>query len=140
MCFSEEDLWNFSQSESIIGLNFHVGFSNEMKIIKNVEDYQNDISTKFSSNWSSGLWGNDCNVKSLKDNIGGKVITIPDMNLLSRWAKNERYNPEYSWNTARYLLSNNRSINRKAPEYCFVSPSIDSLFNPTQYLSCEFHW
>jgi hypothetical protein len=41
MCgFGEEDLWNFSQSESINGPSSHIEYPNIKKIIKNVRTNQ----------------------------------------------------------------------------------------------------
>ena len=55
--FSEEDLWNFSQSEHIIGPGSHIEYPTGTK---------NSIPAKFGSNRPSGFGEEAWNVKSLQ--------------------------------------------------------------------------
>ena len=64
--FREEDLWNFSQSEHIIGTGGHVEYPTGTKNINFVEDHSMNIPGKFSFNWSSGFGEEAWNVKSLQ--------------------------------------------------------------------------
>jgi hypothetical protein len=50
-----EDLWNFSQSEHIIGPGSHVEYPTGTKKRKFVEDHPRNIPAKFGSNWPSGF-------------------------------------------------------------------------------------
>ena len=52
--FREEDLWNFSQSEHIIGPGSHVEYPTGMKNRNFVEDHPRNIAANFGFNWSSG--------------------------------------------------------------------------------------
>ena len=72
--FREEDLWNFSQSEHIIGPGSHVEYPTGMKNIKFVEDHPMNIPAKFGSNWLSGF-GEAWNVKSLQTTDNGRQTT-----------------------------------------------------------------
>jgi hypothetical protein len=62
--FREEDLWNFSQSEYIIGPGSHVEYPTRTKNF--VEDHPKNIPAKFGSNWPSGFGEEASNVKSLQ--------------------------------------------------------------------------
>jgi hypothetical protein len=62
----EENLWNFSQSEHIIGPGSHVEYPTGTKNIKFVEDHPRNIPAKFGSNWPSGFGEEAWNVKSLQ--------------------------------------------------------------------------
>jgi hypothetical protein len=53
--FREEDLWNFSQSEHIIGPGSHVEYPTVTKNRHLVEDHPRNIPAKFGSNWPSGF-------------------------------------------------------------------------------------
>jgi hypothetical protein len=53
--FREEDLWNFSQSEHIIGPGSHVEYPTGTKNRKFVEDHPRNIPARFGSNWPSGF-------------------------------------------------------------------------------------
>jgi len=64
--FREEDLWNFSQSEHIIGPSTHIEYPTVTKNRHFVEDYPRKIPAKFGSNWSSGFREELWNVKSLQ--------------------------------------------------------------------------
>ena len=64
--FREEDLWNFSQSEHIIGPGSHVEYPTGTKNRKFVEDHSRNIPAKFGSNWASGFGEEAWNVKSLQ--------------------------------------------------------------------------
>ena len=85
--FREEDLWNFSQSEHIIGTGGHVEYPTGTKNINVVEDHPRNIHAKFGSNWpSEEAW----NVKSLQTTDAKcEVMAIVPMDLWSRWTKNE---------------------------------------------------
>jgi hypothetical protein len=63
--FREEDLWNFSQSEHIIGPGSHVEYLTGAKNSNIVEDHRRNIPAKFGSNWPSGFGEEAWNVKSL---------------------------------------------------------------------------
>jgi hypothetical protein len=65
--FWEEDLWNFSQSEHIIGPGSHIEYPTGTKNSNFVEDHPRNIPAKFGFNRSSGFgeeaWysiGNPC--------------------------------------------------------------------------------
>jgi hypothetical protein len=64
--FRKEDLWNFSQSEHIIGPGSHVEYPTGTKNINFVEDHPRNIPAKFGSNWPSGFGEEAWNVKSLQ--------------------------------------------------------------------------
>jgi hypothetical protein len=63
----EEDLWNFSQSEHIIGPGSHVEYPTGTKNRHVVEDHPRNIPAKFGSNWPSCVGEEAWNVKSLDD-------------------------------------------------------------------------
>ena len=93
--FREEDLWNFSQSEHIIGPGSRVEYSTGTKNRKFVKDHPRNISAKFGSNWPSGFgeeawnFGEESrNVKSLETTDDRhQVMAIVPMDLWSRWTK-----------------------------------------------------
>jgi hypothetical protein len=93
--FREEDLWNFSQSEYIIGPGSHVEYPTGTKNSKFVEDHPRNIPAKFGSNWPSGFGEEAWNVKSLQmtDNRrrttddGRQVMAIVHLDLWFRWTK-----------------------------------------------------
>jgi hypothetical protein len=64
--FREEDLWNFSQSEHIIGPGSHVVYLTGTKNSNFVEDNPRNIPAKFGCNWPSGFGEEAWNVKSLQ--------------------------------------------------------------------------
>ena len=64
--FREEDLWNFSQSEHIIGPGNHIEYPTGTKNSNFVEDHPRNIPTKFGSNRSSGFGEKAWNMKSLQ--------------------------------------------------------------------------
>ena len=64
--FREEDLWNFSQSEHIIGPGSHVEYPTGTKNRNVVEDHPRNIPAKFGSNWPSGFGEEAWNLKSLQ--------------------------------------------------------------------------
>jgi hypothetical protein len=64
--FREEDLWNFSQSEHIIGPGSHVEYPTGTKNSNFVDDHPKNIPAKFGSNWPSGFGEEAWNVKSLQ--------------------------------------------------------------------------
>jgi hypothetical protein len=63
--FREEDLWNFSQSEYIIGPGSHIEYPTGTKNSNFVEDHPGNIPAKFGSNRPSGFGEEAWNVKSL---------------------------------------------------------------------------
>jgi hypothetical protein len=93
--FREEDLWNFSQSEHIIGPGSHIEYSTGTKNSNFVEDHPRNIPAKFGSNRPSGFGEEAWNVKSLQttDNRrqttddGRQVMAIVHLDLWSRWTK-----------------------------------------------------
>jgi hypothetical protein len=64
--FGEEDLWNFSQSEHIIGPDSHIEYPTGTKNSYFVEDHPRNIPAKFGSNRPSGFGEEAWNVKSLQ--------------------------------------------------------------------------
>ena len=86
--FREEDLWNFSQSEHIIGLGSHIEYPTGTKNSNFVEDHPRNIPAKFGSNRPSGFGEEAWNVKSLQTTDDGRqVMAIVHMDLWSRWTK-----------------------------------------------------
>jgi hypothetical protein len=74
--FREEDLWNFSQSEHIIGPDNHVEYPTGTKNRNFVEDHPRNIPTKFGSNWPSGFEEEAWNVKSLQTTDNGRQVMV----------------------------------------------------------------
>ena len=72
--FREEDLWNFSQSEHIIGPGSHVEYPTGTKNSNFVEDHPRNIPAKFGSNWPSGFGEEAWNVKSLQTTDDGRQV------------------------------------------------------------------
>ena len=64
--FREEDLWNFSQSEHIIGPGSHVEYPTGTKNRNLVEDHPRNIPAKLGCNWPSGFGEEAWNVKRLQ--------------------------------------------------------------------------
>ena len=84
--FREEDLWNFSQSEHIIGLGSHIEYPTGTKNSNFVEDHPRNIPAKFGSNRPSGFGEEAWNVKSLQTTDDGRqVMAIVHLDLWSRW-------------------------------------------------------
>jgi hypothetical protein len=98
--FREEDLWNFSQSEHIIGLGNHIEYPTGTENSNFVEDHPRNIPAKFGSNRPSGFGEEAWNVKSLQTtddkqqttddrrrttDDGRQVMAIVHMGLWSRW-------------------------------------------------------
>ena len=91
--FGEEDLWNFSQSEHIIGPGSHIEYPTGTKNSNFVEDHPRNIPAKFGSNRPSGFGEEAWNVKSLQttdDRLqttddGRQVMAIVHLDLWSRW-------------------------------------------------------
>ena len=87
--FREEDLWNFSQSEHIIGPGSHIEYPTGTKNSNFVEDHPRNIPAKFGSNRPSGFGEEAWNVKSLQTTDDGRqVMAIVHLDLWSRWTKN----------------------------------------------------
>jgi hypothetical protein len=76
-----EDLWNFSQSEHIVGPGSHPEYPNGTKNRNFVEDHPRNFPAKFGSNWPSGFGEAAWNVKSLQTT-----------DFWSRWTKNQSLN------------------------------------------------
>jgi hypothetical protein len=86
--FREEDLWNFSQSEHIIGPGSHVEYPTGTKNSNFLEDHPKNILAKFGSNWLSGFGEEAWNVKSLQTTDDGRQeMAIVHMDFWSRWTK-----------------------------------------------------
>ena len=96
--FREEDLWNFSQSEHIIGPGSHIEYPTGTKNSIFVEDHPRSIPAKFGSNRPSGFGEEAWNVKSLQttdsrrrtpsdgNSSPGQInVHIEMSNLLSWW-------------------------------------------------------
>jgi hypothetical protein len=64
--FREEDLWNFSQSEHIIGPGSHIEYPTGTKNSNFVEDHPRNLPAKFGSNRPCGFGEEAWNVKSLQ--------------------------------------------------------------------------
>jgi hypothetical protein len=64
--FREEDLWNFSQSEHIIGPGSHFEYPTGTKNSNFVEDHLRNIPAKIGSNWPCSFGEEAWNVKSLQ--------------------------------------------------------------------------
>ena len=73
--FREEDLWNFSQSEHIIGPGSHIEYPTGMKNSNFVEDHPRNIPAKFGSNRPSGFGEEAWNVKSLQTTDNRRRMT-----------------------------------------------------------------
>ena len=90
--FREEDIWNFSQSEHIIGLGSHVEYSTGTKNRNFVEDHPRNIPAKFGSNCPSSFGEEAWNVKSLQmTDDRRQVMAIVPMDLWSRWTNKREY-------------------------------------------------
>ena len=88
--FGEEDLWNFSQSEHIIGPGSHIEYPTGKKNSNFVEDHPRNIPAKFGSNRPNGFGEEAWNVKSLQTTDDGRqVMAIVHLDLWSRWTKND---------------------------------------------------
>ena len=102
--FGEEDLWNFSQSEHIIGPGSHIEYPTGTKNSNFVEDHPRNIPAKFVSNRPSGFGEEAWNVKSLQTTDDGRqVMAIVHMDLWSRWTKNgleQKIDMPRVWTTA----------------------------------------
>jgi hypothetical protein len=86
--FREEDLWNLSQSEHIIGPGSHFEYPTGTKNRDFVEDHPRNIPPKFGSNWPSGFGEEALNVKSLQTTDDRRqMMAIVPMDLWSRWTK-----------------------------------------------------
>jgi hypothetical protein len=87
--FREEDFWNFSQSEHIIGPGSHVEYPTGTKNKNFVEDHPRNIPAKLGSNWPSGFGEEAWNVKRRQTTDDGRqVMAIVHLELWSRWTKN----------------------------------------------------
>ena len=88
--FREEDLWNFSQSEHIIGPGSHIEYPTGTKNSNFVEDHPRNIPAKFGSNRSSGF-GEELEMwkvyRRQTTDDGCQVMAIVHLDLWSRWTK-----------------------------------------------------
>ena len=87
--FREEDFWNFSQSEHIIGHGSHVEYPTGTKNINFVEDHPRNIPAKFGSNWFQSGFGEE-SLQMTDD--GRQVMAIVHMDLWSRWTNKHQLN------------------------------------------------
>ena len=95
--FREEDLWNFSQSEHIIGPGSHIEYPTGTKNSNFVEDHPRNIPVKFGSNRPSGFGVEAWNVKSVQTTDDGRqVMAIVHMDLWSRWTNKKKEKKQYS--------------------------------------------
>ena len=86
ICFREEDLWNISQSEHIIGPGSHIEYPTGTKNSNFVEDHPRNIPDKFGSNRPYGFGEEAWNVKSLQTTDDERqVMAIVHLDLWSRW-------------------------------------------------------
>ena len=74
--FREEDLWNFSQSEHIIGPGSHIEYPTGTKNSNFEEDHPRNIPAKFGSNRPSGFGEEAWNVKSLQTTDDGRQVEL----------------------------------------------------------------
>ena len=109
--FREEDLWNFSQSEHIIGPGSHVEYPNGMKNRNFVEDHPSNTPAKFGSNWPSGFGEEAWNVKSLQTTDDGRqVMAIVHMDLWSRWTNNSLIKKPCGFELVHRLITGTQDI------------------------------
>ena len=87
--FTEEDLWNFSQSEHIIGPGSHIEYPTGTKNSNFVEDHPRNIPAKFGSNRPSGFGEEAWNVKSLQTTDDRRRTTDAKWWQRSRWTKKD---------------------------------------------------
>ena len=102
--FREEDLWNFGQSEHIIGPGSHVEYPTGTKNSNFVEDLPRNIPAKFGSNWPSGFGKEAWNVKSLQMTDNRRRTPSDGNNshgplVWSRWTKNTNFVNDHQNNT-----------------------------------------
>ena len=104
--FREEDLWNFSQSEHIIGPGSHVEYPTGTKNRKFVEDHPRNIPANFGSNWPPWFRRRSLKCEKFTDDRC-QVMAIVPMDLWSRWTK-KRGSIVFS----TLFLPNNRCLNQ----------------------------
>ena len=100
--FREEDLWNFSQSEHIIGPGSHIEYPTGTKNSNFVEDHPRNIPAKFGSNRPSGFGAEAWNVKSLQTTDNRcQVMAIVHPGPKSRWTndRNKDWCLLFDWQT-----------------------------------------
>jgi hypothetical protein len=104
--FREEDLWNFSQSEHIIGPGSHVEYLTGTKNRNFVEDHPKNIPAKYGSNLPRGFGSLKCEKftddRRQKTDDGRQVMAIVHLDLWSRWTKNRRWKI-LMWFTEAYI-------------------------------------
>jgi hypothetical protein len=96
--FREEDLWNFSQSEHIIGPGSHIEYPTGMKNSNFVEDHPRNIPAKFGSNRPSGFREEAWNVKSLQTTDDGRqVMAIVHLDQTKKIQQTSNFNYIVFW-------------------------------------------
>lgn len=81
-----EEIWIFSQSNSIISHSRHVEFPNGTNITYNVEDHLSSSSAKYGYIWSCGWWENVINGRQMMTDQ--KHTRIIQIDLWSKWTIN----------------------------------------------------
>ena len=116
--FREEDLWNFSQSEHIIGLGSHIEYATGTKNSNFVEDHPRNIPAKFVSNRPSGFGEEAWNVKSLQTTDNRRqVMAIVHLDLWSRWTKKGQ--ARKNWQHRTHKTKKNKT---KTPSNMYWTP------------------
>ena len=94
--FREEDLWNFSQSEYILGPGSHVEYPTGTKNRNFVVDLPMNIPAKVGSNWPSGFGDEAWNVTSLQTTDDGRQVMVivhnkqKSENKIQKYTKSEK--------------------------------------------------
>ena len=132
--FREEDLWNFSQSEHIIGPGSNVEYPTGTKNSNFVEDHPRNIPAKFGSNWHSGFRRRSLKCEKFTDDRqrttddGRQVMAIIHMDLWSRWTKKVLKNTLLTNNHSPYMCANlhRNASNIYKLKYCPASKNCTS--------------
>jgi hypothetical protein len=100
--FREEDLWNFSQSEHIIGPGSLVEYLTGTKNRNFVEDHPRNIPAKFGSKLAQWFWRRSLKCEKFTDDRqqtddGCQVMAIVHLDLWSRWTKNSNCTKNDHW-------------------------------------------
>jgi hypothetical protein len=108
--FREEDLWNFSQSEHIIGPGSHVEYPTGMKNSNFVEDHPRNIWFKLAQ------WFRRRSLKCEKfTDDGRQVMAIVHLDLWSRWTKKGCTRLAAASDKAYQLLAHGRWFSPSTP-------------------------
>jgi hypothetical protein len=134
--FREEDLWNFSQSEHIIGPGSHIEYPTGTKNSNFVEYHPRNIPAKFGSNRPSGFGEEAWNVKSLQTtddrqqttDDGRQVMAIVHMDLWSRWTNNglQDKNHTATWDVMEQLCV---IFTANVHKYLRLSPNKEDIYS-----------